>query len=243
MTRGNTAVRQHLRAEIRDVVTRNWLVLGAAIALWIGVGLGTVSALVLASGWGFGAGLFIGLWVAVGVWLTDHFVAWTGFRHRQMGLSAELETGRILDRLGSSWQVEPNVMIDDRYDIDHVVVGPEKVYAVETKWTSTRPEVEGWMSRVARGRAEGLQRALARANADVEVVPVLVIWGRDAATVAPEVAISRRGVRVVAGTEWRHWLPRLDGAASPSDPRPDVLAAICRLRTPDASDRADTGPS
>nr|WP_274387702.1 nuclease-related domain-containing protein [Salsipaludibacter albus] len=228
--KGNPQIRRQLRGEIRALVRSNWMIVAGLVVLWLG-SLAVVTAMfVVTGGWDFRAGLFIGVWIAVAVWWLHYFLAWTGFRHRQMGLSAEAETGRILGRLGNDWHVVANLLIDDRYDIDHVVIGSDRVYACETKWTSVEPDIDRWMSRVARGRADGLQRVLANQGVDVEVVPVLVLWGRETARLAPDVQIDGRRVRIVAGTEWRTWLPKLSASGGGHEPRQDVIDAIDKLR-------------
>ena len=102
-----------------------------------------------------------------------------------------------------------------RGNVDHVVLGPGRVFAIETKWTSSRG-AEGLLRRAAGAahhRAQQLERQLADQGCPRHVVPILVVWG---AGVAPHLGEKPRllsGTRVVAGDHSKVWLERIAGAA------------------------------
>jgi hypothetical protein len=72
---------------------------------------------------------------AAGVVVTIRDLAGTG--PRRLGADAERTTSDLLRRhLGNDWVVFDHVSFE-RYDIDHLVVGPGGAFAVETKWSAT----------------------------------------------------------------------------------------------------------
>jgi hypothetical protein len=86
----------------------------------------------------FMRGLVIGVMVGLLGFFLMVFLVATGIAHRQMGGAAEQWTGEVFEHLDRGrWFVMHDVHFEAR-NIDHVLVGPRRVYAVETKWTCWR---------------------------------------------------------------------------------------------------------
>lgn len=135
-----------------------------------------------------------------------------------MGADAEQWTARALHALGPLWHIEHNVPFPERgymRDVDHIAVGPYGVLAVETKWTSATVDLGA--KRLATQVEDAMRhaednavrvRGLLHRVADVDVIPVVVFWGRDVK--APADHVRREGrVRIVAGREADDWGARL----------------------------------
>ena len=73
----------------------------------------------------------------------------------------------------------------DRFDVDHVAVGPTGVFAIETKWTSVPWSLprEGLSTRrrhavdQAQRGAGKIRLLLGSRGVEVAVMPVVVVWG------------------------------------------------------------------
>lgn len=168
----------------------------------------------LLTGFLLGAGLVSVPWAVWALALsTDGSATW------RIGADAEGWTASELHELGGAWHIEHNVPFPENgyvRDVDHVAVGPFGVLAVETKWTSAAvdlgskrlvKEVQDAM-RQAEDNA-GRVRGLLRRVAEVEVVPVVVFWGREVK--APAKPVRREGnVRIVAGQQAALWRKHLN---------------------------------
>jgi hypothetical protein len=128
----------------------------------------------------FARGLFLGVMLMIGVAFVFYPWALNGLMSREMGAEAEKATTGVIRRLDSRrWFV-----IDDLFfahaNVDHVLVGPGRVFAVESKWCSygVRPDLmlEKWVSQA--GWGAGRVEKLLRSNGiRRQVTPVLLIWG------------------------------------------------------------------
>lgn len=67
------------------------------------------------------------------------FSAFSGLNRGERG---ELRIAEILDDLRSSGYRAFHDLVGDGYNIDHVVVGPAGVFAIETKFRSGQGEIE-----------------------------------------------------------------------------------------------------
>jgi hypothetical protein len=112
--------------------------------VWIGVGVmvvastGVVVAVCLLIGAsGFTAGFVVGAsltaQLAIVAWMS---LEASGARSYAIGWVGESNTADELDRLGRDWLRIDNVPSGDLFDVDHVLVGPPGVFAVETKFTA-----------------------------------------------------------------------------------------------------------
>ena len=121
------------------------------------------------------------------------------------------------DRQG--WSLINGLYFDLHGDVDHVLVGPDGVFVLESKWTSTPCHLEGSMVSGIAGR-EPVAQALAGARKielllrygptrmNVAVRPVVILWGPGAPTLADGFA-EVAGVLVFEGRKSRKWLPSL----------------------------------
>lgn len=171
-------------------------------------------------------GFLVGATFASYVWfvaLAVQRLAGTGAR--LMGPIAEgwtVEELRSVERDG--WVIRNSVLLQGE-DVDHVVMGPTGVFAVETKWSSYR-----WTSRhfslqsaaeQARRNATAIGRRLIGGQHRGAVRPVLAVWGEHDAELT-----SVDAVPVVHGLELAGWL-----RAQTSDNALEIAAAADRLDT------------
>jgi hypothetical protein len=139
----------------------------------------------------------------------------TGTAATMMGDLAEQWTASELRRLRRrGWRVVNDVPLEGR-NLDHLLIGPGGVVAVETKWSATPWDLRRNDNRVidAARQAQACARTIAlwsnvkRTGAAVE--PVVLLWGgglsRHQATPARQVA----GCLVVSGPHARAWTDAL----------------------------------
>jgi hypothetical protein len=128
----------------------------------------------------------LGLWVASAAWLTYGFVLLgSGTALRAMGGVAEEWTASELRPLQKSgWRLINHVMIGP-VDVDHVLVGPGGVIAIETKWTAgdLRPvgiskhwTLGAGVERIAES-SRRLTNTLRNVSGGTTVQPMVAVWG------------------------------------------------------------------
>lgn len=213
--RAGRHVRRGLHREARQRLWRNKHILLGVVALYFLGGVIVVGTSMLSSGasWQvpFALGLFVGFLPAL--WLT--FSSAMGIAPRLLGADAERWTADELRKLPTpSWAVYHDVVLD-QVNVDHVAIGPGRVYAIETKWTGSELP-KGQVKRLAgqaAHRAQALQRALAGQNVNRGVVPLLVLWGTHAHKRFADPAKVGR-TRVMAGHESKVWLRRMKDAGT-----------------------------
>lgn len=210
--RAGREVRRRLRAEawaaVRSVRRPVLVFLGA----YLGVVLATAAATRLLGGSSFSVGFNVGLLVGLLPFFGLGLLVASGIPHRAMGADAEEWTAAELAKLDTRrWAVFHHIP-HQRGDIDHVVIGPGRVYAVETKWTA-RSDLDrflrgaGWQ---AERQAEALQALLSARGVSREVVPLLVVWGPGVAVSFGEKPRMVGKTRAVAGAHAVDWLGRMN---------------------------------
>ena len=116
----------------------------------------------------------------------------------------ELESAQ---KAGTIWCAVPNVEVSRR-DVDHIVLTPSGVLAVETKWRfrDADPRYLGWAAAKAQAAARQAQLVLLSKGVDyrTEVRPVLVIWGGARRELPMAQVVD--GVDVVRGDHLVEWL-------------------------------------
>jgi hypothetical protein len=212
--RAGRAVSRRLRAEAWSAARRSWkailgvalLELAAAAVVVIGLWGLEVPQLVL----GFVVGVFVG---SVPL-LVQAFLAGQGLTNRSLGAEAERWTAGELRKLDRRrWRVFHDVPL--RYgNVDHVVIGHGRVYAVETKWTSSRGGfLERSVQQCAR-RAEALEQLLRLHGVERNVIPLLVLWGPGLSEALGEgPTMGDSDVRIVQGKLGPTWRARMEVAA------------------------------
>lgn len=212
-------------------IWRELLLMAVAVVLVLGLML-----LVITND--FLRGLVVGAVVvgtALSVW--SFVVQVTGSAPRMMGDLGEQWSAAELRKLHrGGWQTVNHVMLTTR-DIDHVVVGPGGLIAVETKWTA-----EAWKGvddpRVREAAISIRQQATRLSNwANLKAVgvgraiPVVILWGSGSRELPAMTNVD--GVTVVSGpraSEWRRQLRSEGLSQEVVGAAWDVLDAQCRLR-------------
>lgn len=210
--RAGRHVKRTLRVEIRAALRRNAALLLKLLVVWFAGG-----SIVVAISWYLGfthvAAFFGGVFVGLLMLLWQYFLIGQGFSQRQVGGEAEQWTATELAKLDSRvWRVFHDVPLEHG-NVDHVVIGPGRVYAVETKWTGSRGN-ERYLrpgARQAKRQARELAQRLRALGCGRTVIPMLVVWGGGVAT-ALEKPKLWDGTRVVAGHNSDDWLQRMTSA-------------------------------
>lgn len=179
--------------------------------------------------------------VAVLSALWHWIVAATGTAPTEMGERSEQWTAQELRRLHrAGWRVINHVMLSER-DIDHVLVGPGGVIAVETKWSAQAwrwdPADERIMRAAVGVRAKARQLRLwhnLRSLGVGPVRPVLFLWGPGARQIPSGADLD--GVGIVTGrtaAQWRDGLGSGQLSKDQIEAAWSVLDEQCRRRDPD----------
>ena len=231
--RAGSYARGLARRRQRDFIRRAWMHL-ALFALWIAGVLGVTVALTPSS---FMRGLIVGLGVAgtagaLWLWIVEA----TGTAPTMMGDLGEQWTAKELRRLRrSGWQVVNHVTLTAP-DIDHVLVGPGGMFAIETKWSATTWTVDDPRIRSAaesacrNARLLGLWQNLKPAHVG-QVRPVVFLWGAGAGELPESFEVA--GATVVPGHAAKAWRQQLGAgllAAEQIQAAWSALDAHCRKR-------------
>ena len=174
----------------RDFVRRHWRLLAG----WA-VGFIAVSCLVAWSQHGAVRWLYIGVAAASlfwsTLWMVDHL---DGGRSWRDGVVGEELTAQALSGLErSDWRAFHGLVFQTthRFDVDHTVIGPGGVFAVETKlangvWTPSRSRWLGGSAVQAIRGADRIEKLLGRRVPKGSVRPLVVVWGESDGQSLPE---------------------------------------------------------
>lgn len=133
-----------------------------------------------------------------------------GTAHKREGGNAELRTHDALRQIDSAEVVDGLFL--QPFDIDHIVVSPDGILSVETKWTSFELELVATDKRLneflycahrSQDKTSKFIRHMARSNA--EVGTCLVLWGPHVPD-TPGGAKLIDGVVVLVGRQWKSWV-------------------------------------
>jgi hypothetical protein len=161
-------------------------------------------------------------------------VQFTGTAYTMAGELAEQWTAAELRKLRrNGWHLVNHFRLRQA-DIDHVLIGPGGVFAVETKWSSDAWEIDPIDDRLKRavehvgGEARRLRLWAEFKRAGVESVePVVFLWGAAAANLSDSAAFTRvNGAVIVAGPRAKEFRSRLGTGALTRD---QIEAARCSL--------------
>lgn len=210
--------------------SRAWLLL---IALGYIAVVGTMTPFLLGVG-SFWVGAFLGSTCTGLAWLVMWFVGLDDSYYPRHGAWAEEWTAKLLRKNLPHWTVMNDVPMNGR-NVDHVLVGPGGIYAVETKWRATRgrgfiavdahslePEL-----RQAKRQADEVNHVLREKGCSPTAQPVLILWGPGfSSEEAPFIQFGR--VRTLIGSRSADWPARaLDRYSLPSS---EVSEAVTILK-------------
>jgi hypothetical protein len=149
---------------------------------------------------------------AVGLlWAISWFLSLDGSFFVRAGSWAEEWTSDALRKKAPGFTVIDDLPLNGR-NLDHVLVGPGGVFAVETKWKSKWRDRQHELKslELERGQAayqaEKLQEILEGLGRNVRVRPMLVVWGPGIPTEESFVGFGQVGVFV--GDRWKDWPER-----------------------------------
>lgn len=223
-------VRQQLRSELAQGWRRNWRMLLVFHSGYVLV-VATLAVLFEVADSAprpsaFALGILVGALPVFWVLFRDAL----GLAHRSMGAEAERWTASELAKLSPKWTVLHDISLDN-VNVDHAVIGPGRLYAVETKWVGETPGHRRLqrLAGQAAYRAHKLKTVLRRAGGDVSPLPMLVLWG-PGSNVLPSGGqhFKPSNVTAVAGRDASAWLPRIEeaGGGNPLDEVAEVLRTI-----------------
>lgn len=195
----------------------------------------------------FAKGLLLGgglVGVLMALW--NQVVYATGTAPAMMGDLGEQWTAQELRKLtGKGWRLVNHVILKQR-DIDHVLVGPAGVFAVETKWTATPwewgpvdPRIVA-AARTAREHAHDLTLWHDLKSLGIgEGHPVVFLWGQGAAGIPADAEVD--GVRIVTGKSAAPWRASLSHDGLTADQIREAWSALdkqCQVRDPREAEAA-----
>lgn len=205
--RAGRAAHRIVRQEMLAFLRKNWVLFSVVL----GIGVLATTGVAAIQRTGFARGLAVGVLGTLTLSGIAYGLAVGGFTARSVGAEAERWTTLQLRKLpAGSWAVIDDIRFDDG-NVDHVVIGPGQIYAVETKWTQNSGPGGEWLNSAAtqaERRAGKIRRLLRSQGLDRAVVPVLVVWGAGGSAFVGRQ--TRWGeTRVVAGDEAPEWRGRM----------------------------------
>lgn len=164
------------------------------------------------------------------VWIIEA----TGTAYLAMGEQAEQFTASLL-RKRRGWRVVNHVNLRQS-DIDHVLFGPDGIFAIETKWSSqawTPERLTGAAGQAARNARDLTLWSNLRPFGPVH--PLVVVWGPTATELPANTTIN--DVPVIPGKHFDQWWqqrPIRPTALSPADLDTawDALSQRCEVMDP-----------
>lgn len=232
---GRFARSQARRAQ-QDYLKRKWLVHFVATivvcAIIIAISMTLPSAYLRGLTVGIGCTAFIAMqWMWV--------IQYTGTAGLLMGEQAEQFTADLL-RKQRGWRLVNHVNLR-KSDIDHVFFGPDGIYAIETKWSSSvwSPELLASAADQASRNARDLTlwSPLKRFG---PTRPLLILWGPTSADLETPTTVN--GVPVIARKDFDDWWqhrPTRDTPLTSADLDTiwNELSARCDVMDPDQPDK------
>jgi hypothetical protein len=161
----------------------------------------------------------------------------TGAHNRYLGkIGEEMTAEAVLNRRRrwNGWRLVNGLYFRGHGDVDHVLVGPGGIFALESKWTFVPwqvgqggiigPEERDPLLQACDGahKIEGLLR-YGPERFDVVVHPVVVLWGPGAPSLT-EGWVEVDGVLVAEGRRQRKWLRQLNR----SDQKQPLVESVTR---------------
>lgn len=149
----------------------------------------------------------------------------------RMGSTGEEWTGEELKKLPRGWRYVHALPLHHR-DVDHVVVGPSGVFALESKWSSKtwskddlkpggRLQAAGYQAREGARQSRGRLRSYFR---PLDVEAVVVVWG---ASELPDPAFAGT-TPVIHGDHLLNWLRCREGESLDAEAIDGAVAGLVR---------------
>ena len=220
-----------------DYLRRVWLQLLGFLAL--GIALLSAASLLIPNLYMRGLALGVGATSLVAMILT-WVIQVTGTAPIMMGEQGEQWTASELRKLRrSGWRLVNHVLLKTG-DIDHVLVGPGGIFAVETKWSSW-----DWAPTADDKRLIGSAKQVAasansltlwtelRRTGVGRVQPIVFVWGPGSSGIDSVIDVA--GTQVIPGqaaTRWRRGLPTGVLDAKQVESAWQVLDKQVRMRDP-----------
>ena len=191
------------------------------VAVLIFVALTVAGFFIMKATVGTEAGWFAaGVLAASGFWvIRDAVNESSGAAQTLAGAGAEETTASVLKRIPHHHLIHG--LFFHEFDVDHVLVGPSGISAVETKWgtreiDASRGEQEQRVSHYLLNARRGARQIgiflKHTASLDVPVRPVLIVWGPDVADIAR--GVTQIGdVTVLIGRQHKEWLPLFNNSS------------------------------
>lgn len=206
-----------------SLIKKNWrlLLVVALSALFLAAGV--VGLLVIALGMTIAAFFAGAVLTGIGWFVWELVETQSGARTWAAGALGEDLTAGALKKVRKHELVHG--LKFHGFDVDHVMVGPSGVWAVETKWTSRDLDLSlGTRERriirdlgAAKRGAGQIVRFLRLAHdVQVEVHPLLVVWGSGVRDIDGGL-VELEGVRVLVGRQAKRWRATTFNAAGLGD--------------------------
>jgi hypothetical protein len=227
--RAGRHVRAMVRRDARLHLRKNAGVLSRLLAGYVLLSALVLGIQVVLGVPAFQAWFLAGLLVGLVPYFMSKFMASRGLTQRELGADAEEWTAQELARLDKRrWVVIHDVPLE-RSNIDHVVIGPGCIYAVETKWTA-RDDHERFLNGAAgqaERQAEDLRQVLSEHGIDRDIIPMLIVWGPGiAGRLGPGMKRRRRRVQVAAGLHSDRWRAQMNEACTRFERDLPAISAI-----------------
>jgi hypothetical protein len=185
-------------------------------AILIGVIAGGLVLIVPMPGWEHA--YFLGLLTAAVIGTIGWVLYVAAGNHNEhygmLGEEATAEAVLTLWRRLKGWRLVNGLYFDGHGDVDHILIGPRGVFAIESKWTNVpwsigddaiiRATFQARRGAHKVGNVLRFERAI-----DLPVVPVVVLWGRGSPVIDGGTTMVD-GVLVAEGRRKQTWVRQLD---------------------------------
>ncbi len=216
-------------------------------ALVVGIGCAVAVQLLPMSDWMHGFELGVAATGVLGAIAWSIFVG-AGQHRAYQGRLGEESTAECVNGARQrlpGWHLINGLYPKGEGDVDHILVGPAGIFALESKWTNVPWVIAGDIiegpernptAQARRGarKVAGTLRS-GRVRLEVAVNPVVVLWGPGAPMIEGGSTIVD-GVLVAEGRRG-DWVQHLEGDAL----SPDVVQAVASKLTKELASRAEPG--
>ena len=201
-------------------VARQWRQILVLVSVWLAASIGFALAPTFLGFRAFAIGFLAAAFLAIVFWMLFVSSGSYGWYLGKLGEEATAEAVCGPSRRRQGWRLVNGLPFDKLGDVDHVLIGPGGVFAIESKYTTSPCRVsDGCVDGIygrepvaqAQRGAEKVQRMLRYGpqRFDITVRPVVVMWGRG------RIQLDRGwelvgGVLLCDGPKSDLWLKELD---------------------------------